>query len=71
VGIHTPDKNIENQNDETNNSTTSSIVPGLSTSDGDLVRDGSCKGKRSKPELEEGDDSVVEHFVKHFCDIIW
>ena len=66
-----PDKNIEDQNDETDNSTTSSVVPRLSASDGNLVSDGSSKGKRSKPELEESDDSVVEHFGNHFCSIIW
>lgn len=66
MGIRTPDKDIENQNDETDNSTTSSVVPGLSASDGDLVSDGGSKGKRSKPELEEGEDGVVEHFDCHF-----
>ena len=69
--VRTPDKNIEDQNDETDNSTTSSVVPRLSASDGNLVSDGSSKGKRSKPELEESDDSVVEHFGNHFCSIIW
>lgn len=71
MGIRTPDKDVENQNDETDNSTTSSVVPGLSASDGDLVSDGSSKGERSKPELEEGEDSVVEHFDDYFCSIIW
>lgn len=66
MGIRTPDKDVENQNDETDNSTASSVVPRLSASDGDLVSDGSSKGKRSKPELEEGEDSVVEHFDNHF-----
>jgi hypothetical protein len=68
--IRTPDKDIEDQNDETNNSTTSSVVPGLSPSDGDLVSNGSSKGKRSEPELEEGEDSVVKHLDNHLCRFI-
>lgn len=38
-------------------------MPGFGSARADgIISDGSSKGKRRKPELEEGNDSVVEHF---------
>lgn len=60
--IHTPDKNIEYQDNETNDSTTSAVVPRLRGGRADsFIGDRSCKGKRRQPKLEEGDNGVVEH----------
>lgn len=60
----TPDKDIKDQDNESDNSTAGTVMPGLSSARADgIISDGSSKGKRRKPELEEGDDSVVEHFV--------
>ena len=59
----TPDENIKDQNNESDNSTAGTIMPGFGSARADgIISDGSSKGKRRKPELEEGNDSVVEHF---------
>lgn len=56
-----PDEDVEHQNNESDDSTAGTVVPGLSRGRADIISDGSSKGERRKPELEERDDGVVKH----------
>ena len=51
---HTPDNDINNQNNESDNSTSSSVLPCSVLLNGDLVGDRSGEGESGQHELKEG-----------------
>lgn len=70
--MRTPDKDIKNQDDESNDTAASAVVPWGHSGRADGVGGGwGCEGKRGQPELEERDDCCRHHLgdsiVGHYC----
>lgn len=71
--LRTPDKDIKNQYDETDNATAGAVLPWVSGSCAKLVAsDGGGEGESREPELEEGNNSGRHHFDRlSFATVTW